>query len=107
MTKKGGAAKTPPAKKVTPVAKKGTKAKKPPTKGTRNQPKRGSKKETKPLTAEELDRQMDDYMMKSEKTAGKKLDEDMDSYWEQKKAKEAEAAEKEGTEDTPAGEAKA
>lgn len=53
--------------------------------------------EKKPLTAEELDRQMDDYMMKDKKVAAKKLEDDMDDYWAQKKAKDAES---EGGKDT-------
>ena len=40
------------------------------------------------MTAEELDRQMDEYMMKDPKTAEKKLEEDMDDDWAQKKTKE-------------------
>jgi hypothetical protein len=57
--------------------------------------KKPKKEEEKPKTSEELDREMDDYMMKNEKVAAKKLDESMDDYWEAKKAKEAEAG-KEG-----------
>lgn len=40
----------------------------------------------KPLTAEELDRNMDEYWLKSENkdAALKKLDEAMDEYWEKK-----------------------
>lgn len=50
----------------------------------------------KKLTAEELDKQMDDYMMRNEKTAEKVLEDQMDDYWAQKgKAKEDE--EKEAT----------
>jgi hypothetical protein len=45
--------------------------------GTKSQPK-------KSLTAEELDKQMDDYMMRNEKTAEKVLEDQMDSYWAQK-----------------------
>jgi C-terminal duplication domain of Friend of PRMT1 len=50
----------------------------------------------KKLTAEELDKQMDDYMMRNEKTAEKILEDQMEEYWAQKgKAKEDE--EKEAT----------
>jgi hypothetical protein len=50
-----------------------------------------------PLTEEELEKQMDEYWLKSkDKTvAAKKLDEDMDSYWAKKgeeEGKEGEAA---------------
>jgi hypothetical protein len=38
----------------------------------------------KPLTAEELDKQMDDYMMRNEKTAEKVLEDQMDEYWAKK-----------------------
>lgn len=90
--KKGGADNK---KKKSPV-RKGTQAKAEPKKKSRGQRRQEQKKQQtrkKPLTAEELDRQMDDYMMRDEKTAGKKLDEDMESYWEQKKAKDEEADE--------------
>jgi C-terminal duplication domain of Friend of PRMT1 len=39
----------------------------------------------KPLTAEELDRQLDDYRMKDDKTKEKVLEEQMDEYWERAK----------------------
>ena len=45
------------------------------------------KEPKKPVTQEELDRQMDDYMMKDPKTAEKKLEDDMDAYWAAKKSK--------------------
>jgi hypothetical protein len=79
---RGGRKGTPAAKKgPAAAAKKGSKAKSP----------RGKKKEQqkKPLTAEELDQQMMDYHVKKDpKVAAKKLDEDMDSYWKDKKAAE-------------------
>ena len=78
--------------KPSPV-KKGTKAKNPkPTRQGKKQQKqdnrgrKGGKKappkreEKKAKTAEELDREMDEYMMKDEKVALKKLDEEMDAY---------------------------
>lgn len=81
--------KTPEAKKgKDPEAKKGKvtpKGKKAPAKGKKDTKKKEVKK---PKTAEELDREMDDYMLKDEKTALKKLDEDMDSYKAQAKKKD-------------------
>jgi hypothetical protein len=59
-------------------------------------------KPEKQLTAEELDKQMDDYHMKDDKVASKMLDEDMDDYWEKKKTKEAEAGEEKPEEDVKA-----
>ena len=51
----------------------------------------------KPLTAEQLDKQMDDYMMRNEKTAEKVLEDQMDDYWAQKGKKDGdEAANDEG-----------
>jgi hypothetical protein len=87
-----------PAKKATVVAKKATVAKKaaPPKKSTASPKKakaaKAKKEAEKPKTAEELDREMDDYMMKNEKVAAKKLEEDMDEYHQ--KAKEMKGAEK-------------
>ncbi len=50
-----------------------------------------------PLTAEQLDKQMDDYMMRNEKTAEKVLEDQMDDYWAQKGKKDGdEAANDEG-----------
>ena len=46
---------------------------------------------------------MDDYMMKNSKTAEKKLEEDMDAYWAEKKKKDAEKGEG-GGEDAAAAE---
>ena len=42
----------------------------------------------KPLTAEQLDKQMDDYMLRNEKTAEKILEEQMDDYWAKKGEKD-------------------
>ena len=65
-------------------------------KGPNNSKKQPPKK---PLTAEQLDRQMDDYMMRNEKTAEKVLEEQMDDYWAKKgKADDSEAAKDEGEE---------
>ena len=51
----------------------------------------------KPLTAEQLDKQMDDYMMRNEKTAEKILEDQMDDYWAKKgKSDGTEAANDEG-----------
>ena len=58
-----------------------------------------AKKEVKakPLTAEQLDMQMDDYMMRNEKTAEKILEDQMDDYWAKKgKTDDTEAAKDEG-----------
>lgn len=56
------------------------------------------------MTAEELDRQMDEYMMKDPKTAEKKLEEDMDDYWAQKKTKEHTGDDEEAKEEVAAAE---
>jgi len=47
----------------------------------------------KPATEEELEKEMDDYFMKSKnpEIAGKKLDDDMDAYWAAKGEAEKEA----------------
>lgn len=60
------------------------------------------KEEKKPLTAEELDRGMDDYWQKSKDTTvvAKKLDDDMNDYW----AKKGKEGEEETKEETPATE---
>lgn len=83
-----------PTKKASKGGKKGKAAAAPKIKAAEPKGKKGGKKAEvkKPMTSEELDKEMDDYMMKDGKTAGKKLDEDMDGYWEAKKAKEAAAA---------------
>jgi C-terminal duplication domain of Friend of PRMT1 len=71
--------------------------------GTASNAKGKSTKRSKPLpekklTAEELDKQMDDYMMRNEKTAEKILEDQMDDYWAKKgKAKEDEEKEVSGT----------
>jgi C-terminal duplication domain of Friend of PRMT1 len=63
-------------------------------KGANNAKKAAPKK---PLTAEQLDKQMDDYMMRNEKTAEKILEEQMDDYWAKKGKKDGdEAANDEG-----------
>lgn len=54
------------------------------------------KKDKKPKTKEELDAEMDAYFLQDEKTAKKKLEEDMDDYWKAAPAKE------EGQEETAA-----
>ena len=81
----GKGIKKSPQKKSTSTNKRGRKGKSKGEAGKKKQP-------AKKMTQEELDRQMDDYMMKDPKMANKKLDDDMDSYWEQKKLKDAEAA---------------
>mmetsp|Transcript_10104 Transcript_10104/g.11807 ORF Transcript_10104/g.11807 Transcript_10104/m.11807 type:complete len:157 (+) Transcript_10104:158-628(+) len=45
-----------------------------------------SREKKKPLTAEELDGEMDDYWIKNsnKEVVEKKLDEDMDAYWDKK-----------------------
>jgi C-terminal duplication domain of Friend of PRMT1 len=64
------------------------------SKSTKNTKKQAPKK---PLTAEELDKQMDDYMMRNEKTAEKILEDQMDDYWAKKgKTDGTEAAKDEG-----------
>jgi hypothetical protein len=57
-----------------------------------------------PPTAEELEKQMDEYWLKSKDkaVAAKKLDEDLDSYWAKKGQEEG----KEGTEDSKEAETK-
>ena len=100
VTKKGrGKGKTPEKKGKTPEKKGKTpekKGKKPQQqKGGGKGPKgRGKSKgkggkpteKKKPLTAEELDKSMDDYWLssKDKAVAAKKLDDDMDAYWAKK-----------------------
>jgi hypothetical protein len=84
---KGKKTNPPPAKKATKAAKAA-----PPAKGKKGSTPKGKdvKKAAKakkpapekktPKTAAELDVEMDSYLMKDEKTALKKLDEDMETY---------------------------
>jgi hypothetical protein len=103
--KKGAVVKASPPKKSRGGGKQDT-----PTKGkAKAKPqvkkavaKKPKKEVEKPKTSEELDREMDDYMMKNEKVAAKKLDESMDDYWEAKKAKEVEVGKEGGAKATEA-----
>ena len=72
----------------------------------RQQQQRNEKKKEKPLTQEELDRQMDDYMLKNEKTATKALEDQMDAYWAEKKEKDNEKKAAAATADAPTAEEK-
>jgi hypothetical protein len=65
---------------------------------------RGGGEKKKPLTAEDLDRNMDEYWMKSENkdAALKKLDEAMDDYWEKKGKTAEEGADHANTTETHA-----
>jgi C-terminal duplication domain of Friend of PRMT1 len=53
-------------------------------KGAKKGKRTAAPKKQKPLTAEQLDQQMDDYMMRNEKTAEKVLEDQMDDYWARK-----------------------
>jgi hypothetical protein len=105
---KGGGARKVPGEKAAP-AKKGPKSKQgkghvgkgsakyaPPKRGERRSA-RAHPEKRKPVTAEELEADMDDYWLKSgnKEVAAKKLDEEMDSYWEKKNAAKADEGETE------------
>ncbi|PSC72470.1 Vacuolar amino acid transporter 1 [Micractinium conductrix] len=47
---------------------------------------------SKPKTAADLEKEMDEYWMQDDKMASKKLNDDMDDYWKTAKAKKEEAA---------------
>lgn len=111
VAKKGRGAKNtgPPAKKVpatrgrskSPAVPKNAKKQQKGKKEVKGKGKSGGKpqqrEEKKPVSAEDLDKSMDDYWAKSkDKTiASKKLDEDMEAYWAAKKAGEEAEGEKE------------
>lgn len=90
VAKKAAAGKKGKAKDPSPAKK--TK-KTPPKKKT---PAKKKKEVKKPVTEEDLDKEMDEYMMKDPKTAEKKLEQDMDAYWAAKKEKEGKEEDAEG-----------
>eukprot|EP00934_Nitzschia_sp_Nitz4_P004070 Nitzschia sp. Nitz4//scaffold193_size40683//29294//29800//NITZ4_007502-RA/size40683-processed-gene-0.21-mRNA-1//-1//CDS//3329540288//4060//frame0 len=119
----------PPGKKgkkgETTFFAKGTKKALPPTKGKGKKEAAKTKKDTnpkgkkdaakkpkpekkKPVTAEDLEREMDEYWQKSkdQTIVSKKLDEDMDSYWAKKGEAEATEAEEAKGETTASEETK-
>ncbi|KAL4443554.1 hypothetical protein ABPG75_011291 [Micractinium tetrahymenae] len=66
---------------------------------------RGRGRSDKPKTAEELEREMDEYWLQDEKTAAKKLNDDMDDYWKTAPKKGEEKAAEAGAAEGAAGEA--